>query len=917
MSKKILKKISDKKERMALQRLINQYMLQEFNFTILDGHLDSLSLKYKNLNRIPSEIENFYFLRQLDLSRNNISSIEGLRSLQILEQLNFRENYITKIKDLEYLPLLRNLDLSQNQINNIEGLSFQPHLEVLNLNRNGIQEIKELDQCKNLRILNLNRNFIKKIQKLDKLTQLEELFLAYNKIDRIEGLENLKELKVLNLGLNQLDIIQGLGGNLYLENLNLSENRISKLENISHLLFIRKLNLTHNNFNPEVENIIQKSAPKIIEYCRIQVKKEQESLNQIETKNQKNNDIQKSQMKEELSFKTEILSMNGTTDVLVKKTEIESSYEKSESNAIIDSTNHFNSSETKDSLFTPNFSNKSDDDPNKEMEKRKLPRIKPLPEPKIASIQVQDQNKNQKPLAVPVPNPKILPVLDKNFTLEDDWMKFANELNQKEDYYNALLAFRNVIQLNTKNIDAWISSGIAFNNRDDYRRSIRAFKQAIAISAQHSKLWMYLGIGYYNFGEYDLSVKAFKESLDIDPENELSKTYLAKIPHEYKQSLKLLEKQAEYLAQQAQLAEDQLFKQMLKYSKAYQEITFKDLLPIVINPPYITDIPSLKHKISDLIVQQKINAKLFLDHLEFTTEKPEPVERAVIKIGDNFNIKQLLAFTNFSKLWLAEDLESKEKHVLKHIIFRGNYSNRKLIEHMALREIALLSKIKSSQVIPLEKSFLGEYQENFGYILQLPYYQFGTLDRKIKEVEEEFEAEGLLMNPYAILTIFTGMLQGIIPIHQAGIVHRDIKPSNIIINTNEEIPHPNDIIYIDFGIATAPAKITGTDFTIGGGCGTHGFSAPEQLKSPHVDYNADIYAIAATIYYTMTLTKYNGLFEIAEEIQDYYKKIEFIFPILKRMLNENPKVRMEKIEMLKAIVENLKMVIKRDVFNKK
>ncbi|MBA7583818.1 Serine/threonine-protein kinase D [subsurface metagenome] len=270
---------------------------------------------------------------------------------------------------------------------------------------------------------------------------------------------------------------------------------------------------------------------------------------------------------------------------------------------------------------------------------------------------------------------------------------------------------------------------------------------------------------------------------------------------------------------------------------------------------------------------------MFLDHLKFGTEEEKSKsekEPIVVDIEERFEVKKLLAFTNFSQLWLAEERITKKLYVLKHIIFKGDITNRKLIEHMALREITLLSKIESDNIIKLIDSFLGEYQGNFGYILQEPFYQHGTLERRIKSLQENNK----MLDPLAILTIFVGLLQATISIHESGIVHRDIKPSNIIINTDFGIPRPEDIILIDFGIATAPKEVSGTDFTIVGGCGTDGFSAPEQLTSPHVGYNADIYAIGATLFFMLTFTKYDvakGL-QILDNQRQYFSKIDFIFP---------------------------------------
>ena len=85
--------------------------------------------------------------------------------------------------------------------------------------------------------------------------------------------------------------------------------------------------------------------------------------------------------------------------------------------------------------------------------------------------------------------------------------------------------------------------------------------------------------------------------------------------------MKKQSEQQEQLAHHAQLVEDQLYDQLTKYSKAYSEIAYSELLPLVYNEPYITDLPSLQHKIRDLAIQNRIKVKMFLDHLKFGTHE--------------------------------------------------------------------------------------------------------------------------------------------------------------------------------------------------------------------------------------------------------------------------------------------------------
>jgi serine/threonine-protein kinase len=85
--------------------------------------------------------------------------------------------------------------------------------------------------------------------------------------------------------------------------------------------------------------------------------------------------------------------------------------------------------------------------------------------------------------------------------------------------------------------------------------------------------------------------------------------------------------------------------------------------------------------------------------------------------------------------------------------------------------------------------------------------------------------------------------------HDKGVVHRDIKPENVFLVGDPREPTAK---VLDFGISrlddSAGKSITRTGFVMG----TPGYMAPEQARGERVDHRADVYAVGALLYATLT-----------------------------------------------------------------
>ncbi|WP_037958307.1 protein kinase domain-containing protein [Streptomyces violens] len=97
--------------------------------------------------------------------------------------------------------------------------------------------------------------------------------------------------------------------------------------------------------------------------------------------------------------------------------------------------------------------------------------------------------------------------------------------------------------------------------------------------------------------------------------------------------------------------------------------------------------------------------------------------------------------------------------------------------------------------------------------------------------------------PAQVATIGAALSEGLLAVHDAGVVHRDLKPSNILLS-------PKGPRIIDFGIAWATGASTLTH--VGTAVGSPGFLAPEQVRGAAVTPATDIFALGATLAYACT-----------------------------------------------------------------
>jgi serine/threonine protein kinase/AmiR/NasT family two-component response regulator len=114
-------------------------------------------------------------------------------------------------------------------------------------------------------------------------------------------------------------------------------------------------------------------------------------------------------------------------------------------------------------------------------------------------------------------------------------------------------------------------------------------------------------------------------------------------------------------------------------------------------------------------------------------------------------------------------------------------------------------------------------------------------------------AEELANGPLSVeraAQLFLPVCEALAEAHAAGVIHRDVKPANIFLHRSNEIER---VKIVDFGIAKLDDE-AGVEHatTLGRLIGTPVYMSPERLLGQPYDGGADVYALAVTLYQSLT-----------------------------------------------------------------
>ncbi|MFI5755728.1 serine/threonine-protein kinase [Streptomyces sp. NPDC051569] len=152
-----------------------------------------------------------------------------------------------------------------------------------------------------------------------------------------------------------------------------------------------------------------------------------------------------------------------------------------------------------------------------------------------------------------------------------------------------------------------------------------------------------------------------------------------------------------------------------------------------------------------------------------------------------------------------------------------------------------------------------------------------------------------------VASVGAALSEGLVAVHEAGVVHRDLKPSNILLS-------PKGPRIIDFGIAWATGASTLTH--VGTAVGSPGFLAPEQVRGVAVTPATDVFSLGATLAYAATADSPFGqgssevmLYRVVHEEAHLYGVPDALAPLVRACLAKDPEDRPSTLQLSMRLKE--------------
>ncbi|KAF7724607.1 hypothetical protein EC973_000851 [Apophysomyces ossiformis] len=228
---------------------------------------------------------------------------------------------------------------------------------------------------------------------------------------------------------------------------------------------------------------------------------------------------------------------------------------------------------------------------------------------------------------------------------------------------------------------------------------------------------------------------------------------------------------------------------------------------------------------------------------EFKFPSPSPSnaqnEDLIGKLIWKFEIQKLLGVGAFSKVYLANNIESGQKYAIK-MISKERMLNDLRVKTSIEREVEILKYIDHPGIIRLEATMETEQY----LCIVLEYVEGGELFDYVQKRHCTTPNPAHSINEYDVKTLFLDIVQIVRWMHERNIVHRDLKLENILLHKDDNGNLRAKLT--DFGLArvvdpTSPQLTTR--------CGSEEYAAPEIVQSQVYDgRQTDTWSLGVVLY---------------------------------------------------------------------
>lgn len=226
-----------------------------------------------------------------------------------------------------------------------------------------------------------------------------------------------------------------------------------------------------------------------------------------------------------------------------------------------------------------------------------------------------------------------------------------------------------------------------------------------------------------------------------------------------------------------------------------------------------------------------------------------PSTTAFQRIGDRYEIVQPIGHPFGYQQFLAKDTQHQRSVVIKSLATEENTPTADIC--CFEREIQLLESLEhptipqyiDSFTIDADPSEQGKGRRK-GLMLVQSHHGGRTLAQQV--------SAGYIYSEEEIRAIAKQLLQGLIYLHQKGLVHRDIKPESIAIASAEHSNAPpskravDSVSWLNLGTVQY-VQAQRNDALVG----TYGYMPPEQVGG-QATFASDLYSLGATLIYLAT-----------------------------------------------------------------